>query len=142
MPILIILGWLVVFGCFFYLAADAGRNRLNRRREKKAAARKIHEFKKYHNYDEKRGKWVRNRDGVALPDASDDFRRSITPFGYLMLVLWEIFWVAEIVAAPRLSQIPFIFLLVMMVGIPLAVRMLSRGILWPSGPRSLAKEKR
>ena len=142
MPILIILGWLVVFGCFFYLATDAGRNRLHRRREKKAAARKIHEFKKYHHYDEKRGKWVRNRDGVALPDASDDFRRSVTPFGYLILVLWEIFWVAEIAAAPRLSQIPFFFLLVMMVGIPLAVRMLSRGILWPSGPRPLAKEHR
>ena len=29
MPILIILGWLIVLGCFFYLAADAGRNRLH-----------------------------------------------------------------------------------------------------------------
>jgi Flp pilus assembly protein TadB len=142
MPILIILGWLIVLGCFFYLAADAGRNRMHERREKKAAAKKIQEFKKHHHYDEKRGKWVRNRDGVALPDASADFRRSITPFGYLMLVFWEIFWVAEIAATPRLSQIPFFFLLIMMVGIPLAVRMLSRGILWPSGPRSLAKEQR
>jgi hypothetical protein len=142
MPILIILGWLIVFGCFFYLAAEAGRNRLHKRREKKTAARKIQEFKKHHHYDEKREKWVRNRDGVVLPDASDDFRRSITPFGYLMLVLWEIFWIAEIVATPRMSQIPIFFLFVMMVGIPLAVRMLSRGILWPFDPHSLANGHR
>jgi hypothetical protein len=133
MPILIILGWLIVLGCFFYLAADAGRNRLHQRREKKAAARKIQEFKKHHHYDEKRRQWVRKSDGVVLPDASDDFRRSLTPFGYLALALWEIFWVAETAATPHLSQIPYLFLLAMMVGIPFAVHRLSRGVLWPSG---------
>lgn len=132
MPILIILGWLIVLGCLFYLAADAGKNRLRERREKKAAARKIQEFKKRHHYDEKRRQWVRKSDGVVLPDASDDFR-SLTPFGYLALVVWEIFWAAEIAATPHLSQIPYLFLLAMMVGVPFAVRGLSRSVLWPSG---------
>ena len=132
MPILIILGWLVVLGCLFYLAADAGRIRLHERREKKAAARTIQDFKKHHHYDEKRRRWVRMSDGAVLPDASDDFR-SLTPFGYLALVLWEIFWAAEIAATPHLSQIPYLFLLAMMVGVPFAVRRLSRRVLWPSG---------
>jgi hypothetical protein len=133
MPILIILGWLVVLCCFIYLAADAGRIRLHERREKKAAARTIREFKKQHYYNEKRRHWVRKSDGVVLPDANDDFRRNITPFGYLALVLWEIFWAAEIAATPHLSQIPYLFLLAMMVGIPFAVRMVSCSVLWPSG---------
>jgi Ca2+/Na+ antiporter len=128
MPILIILGWLIVLGCFFYLSADAARNRLYEGRARKATARKIQDFKKHHHYDEKRRKWVRKCDGVVLPNASDNIQRNVMPFGYLMLVLWEIFWIVQIAAAPRWSQIPYLFLLVMMIGLPFAIRMLLRSI--------------
>jgi hypothetical protein len=128
MPLLIILGWLIFVGCTIYLAMDVAKNRLYERRAMKVAAKKIKNFKKHHHYDEKRGQWVRKRDGVVLADASGDAERHVMPFSYLMLVLWEMFWVVEIVMAPRLSQIPYLFLLVMMIGVPLTFLMLLRGI--------------
>jgi hypothetical protein len=128
MPILVIFGWLVVLGCFFYLSVDAARSRLHERRARKDAARKIQDFKKDHYYDEKRRKWVRKCDGVVLPNAIDDIQGNVMLFGYLMLVLWEIFWIVEIAATPRWSQIPYLFLLVMMIGLPFAIRALWRRI--------------
>jgi hypothetical protein len=129
MPILIILGWLIIFGCLIYLATDVARNRFYDRRARKAAAKRIQYFKKHHYYDEERKKWVRKRDSVAYPDASDESQGNVIRFGYLMLVLWELFWVVEVATAPRLSQIPYLFLLVMMIGLPLALRALLRSIL-------------
>jgi hypothetical protein len=128
MPILIILGWLIILGCFVYLATDVARNRLSERRERKFAAKKIQAFKKHNHYDEKRRQWMRNRDDADLSDASDDIQRNAMSFGHLILVVWELFWVVEIVTAPGLSEIPYFFLLVMMIGVPLAFRMLMRSI--------------
>jgi hypothetical protein len=132
MPILVLLAWLIALSCFIYLAAELRSDRAFERREKKAAVRTIQEFKKHHHYDGKRGKWVRNIDSVVLPRASDDLPRSIAMFGYFVLVLWEVYWVSRIATTPNLSQVPILFSIVVMVGVPLTIHVFSRRILWPS----------
>jgi len=75
-----------------YFAMQGLKNRIAERRRKKAAARKIREFKKRHHFDERRQRWVRNIDGVILPDPdelSGDLPHGFALFGCLILVLRE-----------------------------------------------------
>jgi hypothetical protein len=132
MHILLIVGWFLSLGFFIYLAVEMARDRLSERRAKKATARKFREFRKRHHFDEGQQKWVRNVDGVAVSSMTGSgyyYRRGLSIFGILMLVLWELYWGSEVAEAQNLSQIPHLFLFFVMVGIPLCVYLVSRSML-------------
>jgi hypothetical protein len=122
---LIILGWLVALGCFVFLVADSLTRRFPRLRRRSSAAEK----------GERKGRFLkwRRRVEVAqeppLDPATRRLRRNLKPLWYVLLVLWEGYWIAEVVerfARPNPFQLPYFFLLVMMVGVPLAVYLLAR----------------
>jgi hypothetical protein len=128
MQILTIVGWFLALGIFIHLAVETVRNRLFERREKKAKAQKVSKFKKHHHFDEKRHRWVRDIDGAVVPLPTRGSRRGFIVFGLFMLILWEAYWASEISRAETLSQIPYFFVFLVMVGIPLVVYLISRGL--------------
>jgi hypothetical protein len=135
--ILIIIGWVITFGCFVYLAPQALKHRLFYGDQKKVAFRKFWGLRKRHQFGEGRQKLVQNLDGAVLPKAnetSDGYRRRrIAFFEYLILFLWEAFWISEI--AERFSnssnplQLPYAFLFVVLVGFPLAIHLYLRWLM-------------
>jgi hypothetical protein len=135
LQILIIFGWVIAVGLMVYLAVQAIRHRLIGRGGKKSTAGKVKEFKEHHDSDEKRQRGP-DLDRVVSPathEKSYDYRRGITLIGYLTLFLWEFFWISEINDRFKWSanpfQLPYFFLLVVLVGIPLAVYLISRRII-------------
>jgi len=129
--ILILLGWIVALACIVYLATHAIGRRLVGRNRRKLFVRRVREFKRHHSFDEKRQQWVRKLDGVAVVDeASEDRRMMLVLLGWLLLVMWEVYWIFEIIE--RVSgnskplQLPYFFLFVVLVVIPLAVNMVFR----------------
>jgi hypothetical protein len=122
--IVLILGWLIVFGLAVYLATRAVKHRLMGRQRRKFALRKIRDFKRHHHFDEKQQQWVR-KDGVVLIDeVSEDRRLNLVVLGVLLFVLWEGYWIWEI--AQRYSetnrlQLPYVFLFFILVVIPMVV---------------------
>ena len=131
LSILIILGWLIAFACMVYLATHAIRNRFYARKRRKVYVRKVREFKTRHHFDEKHQRWIRNLDGEAVVDeASEDRRLMLALSGWLLLIAWEAYWILEIVnrikESPSAWELPYFFLFVILVGIPLAVYRLFR----------------
>src|SRR5262245_10242930 len=123
--IAIIFAWIVAVGLAVYLAARAIRYRLLGRQRRKHALRKIRAFRRRHRFDEKQQRWVRKTDGVALIDeVSEDRRFVLVSFALLLFVLWEGYWLLEIVERFSKSthpwQLPYMFLFIIMVVIPLA----------------------
>jgi len=113
-----------------HLATTAIQRRLLGRRERKLAQKRAREFRKNHHFDSKLKRWVRNVDQVALIDHSaEDHRIFIIVVGCLLFVLWEGYWVLEIreqyVTRGRL-ELPYMFLLFMLVGIPFALYLFLR----------------
>jgi len=136
--ILIVVAWIVAFGCWVYLASQVLKHRLFDRGQKKVTARRFLGFGKPHHSNEKHQGSMRSPDG-AVPLKTDEGtvgvvrRRGLALFGYFMLFLWEAYWVSEIVERFSRSsnplQLPYFFLLFVMVGVPLAVYLFSRRIL-------------
>jgi hypothetical protein len=148
--IIIIIGWVITFGCFVYLAPQAIKHRLFYEDQKKVTNKKFLGLRRRHQFDERSQKSVQNLDGAVPPKASEALpkesealqkaseasvryrRRRVALFEFLMLLLWEAFWISEI--AERFSesskpfQLPYFFLFVVLFGFPLAVHLYLRWI--------------
>jgi len=136
--ILIIFAWIVAFGCWAILAWQVAKLQLFDRNQKKASVRKSSGLRKLNPFGESHQDSVRNPGGSVLPGADvagigNRRRRGIALFGYFMLFLWEAYWVSEIVERFSRSsnplQLPYFFLLVVTVGIPLGVYLIARWII-------------
>ena len=124
--IAILLSWVVALGLVVFLATESLRHRRWGRQRRKRALRRLLKFKKHHHFDPKRGRWVRNDNASFVVDqAADDRRLVLILVGCLLLIVWEGYWISEIVErfsrATHPLQLPYGFLLLMLVGIPLAV---------------------
>jgi hypothetical protein len=131
LQIVTILGWLIACGLLVHLAMQAIRHRFHGRRRRSLAARNLREFKKHHHFDAKRQRWVRNLDDIVVVDeAREDRRLLLTLLGWLLLLLWEGYWIYEIVErfsnAARPLQLPYMFLFFMLVVIPLTIYSFAR----------------
>lgn len=128
--VMIIVGWLIACGCLIYLAVELLRNRLIARRFNKIAAKGTKESTDSH-IDSNRQQSFATIGGGDAPSASTNRWRAIV--GYVMLFLWEAFWVSEIFERTSQTskplQLPYFFLLGVMVGVPIAVYLLSRWML-------------
>lgn len=129
MPLLLIAVWFLGLGLIVFLAVEAVGHRLSERREKKAAARRLSELKKHSRSDRRPQERTRQVDGVVGSSrAGVIFRRGLALFGLLVLVLWELYWGSEVAEAQDWSQIPHFFLFLVMIVIPGAAYLLSRGV--------------
>lgn len=140
LQILIIFGWIIACVLLVYLAVDAVKHRLIGQRRVKSTTEKDEGFNKQQDSD--KSQHGTNLDRVVSPVIhhidSHYYRRGITIMGYLALFLWEIFWFSEISDRFRWTanpfQLPYFFLLTVLVGVPLAVYLVSRRILRRSFP--------
>ena len=126
LPIVIILAWLVAFGLAAYLVTHAIKRRLLGRRRRRSEFRKLREFRRYHYFDQKAERWVRKVDGVKLIDeVAEDRRFRLIFFGWILLVLWEGYWLLEIAerfsGSTRPLQLPYVLLFFILFVLPLAV---------------------
>jgi hypothetical protein len=125
LPIVMIFAWLVALGLAVYLAARSIKHRVAGRQRRRQALKKVREFRKHHHFDEKQGRWVRDEDRVALIDESVEGQRfNLTALAWLLFVLWEGFWLLEIrerYAASHRFDLPYGFLFVILIVIPLAL---------------------
>jgi hypothetical protein len=131
LQIVIILGWLVAFGLVMYFAPQAIKHRLLGRRQRKLRFRKVREFIKHHHFDRKRRRWVRSVDGVEVIDeASEDHWFMLTILGWLLFVVWEVYWLFEVEERFRNSTrpwgLPYPSLFFVLVVVPLAVYLFFR----------------
>jgi hypothetical protein len=141
--ILIIIGWVITFGCFVYLVPQAIKHRLFYEDQKKVTNKKFWGLRRRHQFDERSQKSVQNLDGAVPPKASEALpmaseasvryrRRRVALFEFLILLLWEAFWISEIAerfsASTKPFQLPYFFLFVVLFGFPLAVHLYLRWI--------------
>jgi hypothetical protein len=129
--IVIVIGWLFALGLMMYLATQAIKNRLSGGRRKKLEIGKLQKFRRHHHFDEKQHRWVRKHDGVTVIDDADEDRRfRLTFFLLLLFILWEGYWLWEIVERFRNAshplELPYGFLFFILVVVPLVVRLLFR----------------
>ncbi|MGB7012367.1 MAG: hypothetical protein WBD97_18430 [Pseudolabrys sp.] len=126
LQIAIILAWLTALGLMIYLATQAFKRRLRGGRRERLEFRKIRRFRRQHRFDEQRRRWVRKRDGVVVTtEAHEDRWFRVTILGWLLLILWEGYWISEIVERGRDTkgslQLPYVFLFFVLVLVPLFV---------------------
>jgi hypothetical protein len=141
--ILIIIGWVITFGCFVYLVPQAIKHRLFYEDQKKVTNKKFWGLRRRHQFDERSQKSVQNLDGAVPPKASEALpmaseasvryrRRRVALFEFLILLLWEAFWISEIAerfsASTKPFQLPYFFLFIVLFGFPLAVHLYLRWI--------------
>jgi hypothetical protein len=126
LQIVILLGWVLALVLGVFLATESLRHRRWGRQRRKRALRRQLKFKRHHHFDPKRGRWVRNDDGsVVVDETADDRRLVLILVGCLLLIVWEGYWISEIIErfsrATHPLQLPYGFLLFMLVGVPLGV---------------------
>ena len=131
LQIAIIFGWLVAFGLVMYFAPQAIKHRLLGRRQRKLRFGKVREFIKNHHFDRKRRRWVRSVDGVEVIDeASEDRWFMLTILGWLLFVVWEVYWLLEIEERFRNStrpwELPYPSLFFVLVVVPLVAYLFFR----------------
>jgi hypothetical protein len=141
--IIIIIGWVITFGCFVYLAPQAIKHRLFYEDQNKVTNKKFWGLRRRHQFDERSQKSVQNLGGAVPPKESEALpkeseasvryrRRRVALFEFLMLLLWEAFWISEIVErfseSSKPFQLPYFFLFVVLFGFPLAVHLYLRWI--------------
>jgi hypothetical protein len=131
LQIAFILAWLAALGLMIYLATQALKRRLRGGRRERLESRTIRRFRRRHRFDEQRRRWVRKRDGaIVTSEAHEDRWFRITVFGWLLFILWEGYWISEIVERARDTkgslQLPYVFLFFILVVVPLAIYWVGR----------------
>ena len=130
--ILIIIGWLLAICCMIYLAKELVKDRFHARRERKLAIRKAIRARRREQFMENRRRWAEINTGViqARPaEAAAKYERRQKQnqrlFGWTVLLLWQAYWILEIVDQFRKSdtplQLPYFFLFMVMIVIPYCV---------------------
>jgi len=144
--ILIIVGWLLAICCMIYLAKELVKDRFRARSERKLAIRNAIRARRREQFMENRRRWAEINTGViqarpAEAQAILDRRQKQNQrlFGWVVLLLWQGYWVVEILDQFKKSdnplQLPYFFLFTVMVVIPYSVY-------WFSGRRKrLARQR-
>jgi hypothetical protein len=129
---LIIIGWLLAICCMIYLAKELVKDRFRARRERKLAIRNAIRARRREQFMENRRRWAEINTGViqprpaeALAKAERRQKQNQRLFGWMIFLLWEGYWIIEIIDQFRKSdkplQLPYFFLFVVMVVIPYSV---------------------
>ena len=131
MHLLLLAVWFLALGLIAYLAVDLVGNRLAEQRKKRAMDRTLSKSEKYSLSQQIRRERIRKVEDAGGPSGivGRIMRRGLAIFGLVVLLLWELYWGSEIVKARDPSQLPFLFLFLMMIAIPATVYIFSRGIL-------------
>ena len=130
--ILIIVGWLLAICCMIYLAKELLRDRIHARRERKIAIRNAIRARRREQFMENRRRWSEINTGVIQPRPAEAAaklerrqKQNQRLFGWIVLLLWEGYWIVEILDQFRKSdhplQLPYFFLFVVMVVIPYCI---------------------
>jgi hypothetical protein len=130
--ILIIIGWLLAICLMLYLAKELVKDRFHRRRERKLAIRNAIRARRREQFMENRRRWAEINTGVIQPrpaEAQANFerrqRQNQRLFGWVVFLLWQGYWVVEILDQFKKSdhplQLPYFFLFIVMVVIPYSV---------------------
>jgi hypothetical protein len=130
--IAIIIGWLLAILCMLYLAKELVKDRFHARRERKLAAKNAFRARRREQFMENRRRWTEIKTGVIQPRPAEaaahaERRQNQNQrlFGWVALLLWEGYWILEIVDQFKKSdtplQLPYFFLFIVMVVIPYCV---------------------
>lgn len=130
MHLLLIAVWFLALGLVAYLAVDVVGNRLAERREKRAMARRLSKSESFAHSQQNRRERIRKVEGAGGSSGivGSSLRHGLAIFGLVVLVLWELYWGSEIAKARDPSQLPFLFLFLMMIAVPATVYIFSRRI--------------
>ena len=135
--ILIIVGWLLAICLMLYLAKELVKDRFHKRRERKLAIRNAIRARRREQFMENRRRWAEINTGVIQPRPAEAAanverrdRQNQKLFGWMVLLLWQGYWVVEIVDQFKKSdtplQLPYFFLFMVMVVIPYCIYWFSR----------------
>jgi len=132
MHLLLLAVWFLALGLVAFLALDLVVNRRAERRERKAAGRRLRTFEKYRRSQKIRREQIHKVEGAGGSPGvvGGSLRLGLVIFGLVVLVLWELYWVSQIAKARDPTQLPLLFLFLMMIVIPAIVYIFSRRILW------------
>ncbi|HET7805862.1 MAG TPA: hypothetical protein VFL53_16615 [Pseudolabrys sp.] len=130
--IVIIIGWLLAICCMLYLAKELVKDRFRARSERKLAVRNAIRARRREQFMENRRRWAEINTGVIQPRPAEAAasvkhrqKQNQRLFGWVVLLLWEGYWILEIVDQFRKSdnpfQLPYFFLFIVMVVIPYCV---------------------
>ena len=130
--ILIIVGWLLAICLMLYLTKELVKDRFHRRRERKLAIRNAIRARRREQFMENRRRWAEINTGVIQPRPAEAAayaqrrqKQNQKLFGWMVLLLWQGYWIVEILDQFRKSdhplQLPYFFLFVVMVVIPYSV---------------------
>jgi hypothetical protein len=133
LQILIIVGWILAIGCMLYLAKELVKDRLRARSERKLAIRNAFRARRREQLIENRRRLMQ-RAGYAVPPRpiakAADRSQTQKLFGWLAFILWETYWLIEIADQFKKSehplQLPYFFLIIVMVVIPYSIFRFSR----------------
>jgi len=121
--VLLIFVWLIAFTCLLFLIVSAVKRWFSRSRHRKRERR----AQRFAGLAERLQRRRQVEAPVHEPDFVDniDFRRGLKTVGWIAFILWEAFWISEIAERfardPHPLQLPYFFLLVVMVGVPVTV---------------------
>lgn len=135
--VLIIIGWLLAICLMLYLAKELVKDRFHRRRERKLAIRNAIRARRREQFMENRRRWAEINTGVIQTRPAEEEayaerrqRQNQRLFGWVVLLLWQGYWVVEIIDQFKKSdkplQLPYFFLFMMMVVIPYSIYWFSR----------------
>ena len=130
--VLIIVGWLLAICCMIYLAKELVRDRIHARRERKIAIRNAMRARRREQFMENRRRWTEINTGVIQPRPAEAAakaerrqKQNQRLFGWMVLLLWQGYWIVEILDQFRKSdhplQLPYFFLFMVMIVIPYCV---------------------
>jgi hypothetical protein len=133
LQIVIIFAWLLAIGCMLYLVKEMIKGRLQARRQRRLAIRSAIRSYRRQQFIENRRRLMQRSGGVVLSapnEAAADRPQVQRLFGWIVLFLWEGYWVVEIVdqfsRSSRPLQLPYVFLFIVMVAMPYGVYLISR----------------
>jgi len=121
--VLLMFVWLIAITCLIFLIVSGVKRWFSRSRDRKRE-RRAQRFARLAERFRRRRQMDRP---APEPDFVDniDFRRGLKTVGWIAFILWEAFWISEIAERfardPHPLQLPYFFLLVVMVGVPVAV---------------------
>src|ERR1044072_9097797 len=127
--ILIIIGWLLAILCMLYLAKELVKDRVHARRERKVAIRNPRRTKRREQCMENRLRWaaintdvIQSRPAEAAANIERRQKQNQRLFGWVVLLLWEGYWIVEILDQFKKSdtplQLPYFLLFIVMVVLP------------------------
>jgi hypothetical protein len=130
--ILIIIGWLLAICCMLYLAKELVKDRFRARGERKLASRNAIRARRREQFLENRRRWAEINTGVIQVRPAEEAamvarrqKQNQRLFGWMVFLLWEGYWIVEILDQFRKSdhplQLPYVFLFIVMVVLPYSV---------------------